>query len=271
MPENNTLIKFWNGNKSDARQWYEYEILNLALAATQSEYGHFSIDSDTSDYPSANDEAAVFRNKNFDVFVTVAGNKKLEHEDKIVIHRPLMNGLLGFRLLVVRYEDLSGFRSIQKVEDLQHLRMGIPATWADADLFRHNGFKVVENGTYDQIYDRLSRSEFDYFCLGANEIEAAFASARAQHKALSVEPTILLYYPFPLVFYVNPNRADIADRIERGLQIIQTNGIAEALFKTAVGDLAERLALASRKIFSLENPILPEEMSAFSTSFLDFA
>lgn len=263
-----TSIKFWNGNKSASRQEYELEILTLALAASEQEYGSCSINTDTADYPSAEDEAGVFHEKNFDVFVTVAGNKKLEHEDKIIIHRPLMNGLLGFRLMIVRSEDLPRFSSIENEEELKRLRMGIPATWADADLFRCNGFEVVEDGTYDDIYDRLANRQFDYFCLGANEIEEAFESVREQYIELTIEPTILIYYPFPLVFYVNPIRPDLADRIEQGLIRIQTNGIAESLFRETIGDLTERLDLTNRKIFNLENPILSPELKSFTPTLL---
>ncbi len=261
-------IEFWNGNKTAARQQYELKLLDAALAASRQKYGDYHISEDVTEL-SASQESAVFRAHQADVFVTVAGNPKLKNEQKIIVTHPLMKGLLGYRLLIVRQQDLNKFAAIQNAASFKQLSMGIPQGWADADLFRHNGYAVVEGGTYATLFDSLAAKKFDYVALGANEIETAFKNRAETYKAFSIEPSKLLYYPFALVFYVNPNRPELATRLRDGLHVIEQSGEAERLFKEATGDIINRLHLLERKIFRLENPILPAEMADFQATLLE--
>src|SRR5690606_24622071 len=75
-------VKLWNGNKTPARQAYEREVLSAAMEATRFEYGEWELHEDKRDLPAAEDEAGVFRTHRFDVFGTVAGNPKMEDEQK---------------------------------------------------------------------------------------------------------------------------------------------------------------------------------------------
>ena len=255
-------INFWNGNKSHARQVYELQILEAALAATEQAFGGWTLGNDCTDFPTVEGEASVFRSKGFDVFATVAGNPKLANERKIVINTPLMKGLLGYRLLIVREIDLPRFAQVDEAGQMQKLALGIPFSWADAALFRFNGYTVVEGGTYDELFDRLKSGEFDYVTLGANEIEEAFAARALPVGGLCLEASLLIYYPFPLLFYVNPDKPELAKRIEEGLDRIIENGALDQLFREQYGDLVTRLRLKDRTTFRLENPNLSEELTA---------
>lgn len=255
-------IKFWNGNKTPSRQQYEREILDAALAATNAK-GPYSIEESRTDYPLAEDEASVFRSKGFDLFGTVAGNQKLAGEQKILVPLPLMKGILGYRILIVRKADAQKFAAIKSADELKKLRMGIPATWADAGLFRHNGYPVVEKGSFDDVFQRLENNEFDYVTFGANEVNSVFTGRAAKSGKLMIEPSLLVYYPFPLVFYVNPQQPALADRITEGVKTISTNGELDKIFNRYYGEVLGQLKLATRTRIILENPILPKEMANF--------
>ncbi|WP_323814316.1 hypothetical protein [Cellvibrio sp. NN19] len=108
-----TSIKLWNGNKTASRQQYEREVLEAALVATQAHFGKWNLQEDKTDYPAAADEASVFSKKGFDIFGTVAGNTKLADEPKILIPQPLMKGLLGYRILIIRAADKAKFAAIK--------------------------------------------------------------------------------------------------------------------------------------------------------------
>ncbi len=260
-------VQFWNGNKTDARQHYELKMLDAALSASETAYGDYKINTDNTELTSE-EESAVFRNTETDVFVTVAGNPKLKSEEKIIVTQPLMKGLIGYRLLIVREQDLDKFAAIQSVDAFKQLSIGIPQGWADADLFRHNGYDVVEGGTFDEIFDRLANKEFDYVALGANEIEKAFENRAETYDLFAIEPSTLVYYPFTLVFYVDPSKPELAERLRDGLQAIKQNGKAEQLFQEATGDLVERLGLTQRKTFYLNNPMLPAELKGYRSPLL---
>ncbi|HSH09230.1 MAG TPA: hypothetical protein VK995_02500 [Oceanipulchritudo sp.] len=247
---------FWNGNKSPSRQRYELEVLETVLQATEQASGPVTLRIDDTDYPRAEDEASVFE-KGVDALVTVAGNRKFEGKEKIEINIPIAKGLLGCRLLIVKQERLQAFSAVTSMAELARLSIGIPATWADADLFRSNGFSVAEKGSFADVFIRLKREEFDYVALGANEIEEAFASMAAPLGGLALESVLMIQYPFPLVFLVNPAQPLLAERISTGLKNILGNGELDRVFDKHYGSIVERLELGRRRVFHLRNPFLP--------------
>jgi hypothetical protein len=235
---------------------------------TNKEYGPVDVRVDNTDYPCADDEANIFT-KGADILVTVAGNVKFKAKQKLVIPQALTKGLLGYRLLLVRDQSLTKFAQINKHQQLQALSIGIPQTWADADLFRHNQYKVVEQGSLDDLFMLLNNGTFDYVALGVNEIEEIFKHRAIPIGGISIEPSLILYYPFPLVFYVNPSKPVLAERIDKGLKLIVSSGEHETIFSHHHGDIAQRLNLRNRKMFTLTNPILPDDMADFSANLLD--
>lgn len=261
-----TQIKLWNGNKTESRQQYEREILEAALNATDASHGQWQLQESLTDYPLAADEASVFRAKGFDIFGTVAGNTKLANEKKILIPLPLMKGLLGYRILIIRAADKEKFAAIKSAQQLQQLRMGIPSTWADAELFRHNGYKVEEKGSFDDLFTRLENNEFDYVTFGANEVTGVFNERAAKSGKLMVDSSLLVFYPFPLVFYVNPENKSLAGRVTHGLQVISSNGELDKIFNRYFAADLKTVDLPSRTMITLKNPILPAEMADFKPS-----
>lgn len=263
-----TTVYLWNGNKTSARQHYERAVLTAAMEATRDEYGAWELREDTRDLVTAADEAGVFRRHRFDVFGTVAGNPKLAEEQKRVIPIPIMEGLLGYRILIIRAEDQAGFAQITGADTLQPLRLGIPDTWADAELFRHNGYNVEEGGSFDELFLRQRAGAFDYASFGVNEVDSVFAERAAQVGGLAIEQSLLLYYPFPVVFYMNPTKTSLTERLTKGLQHIADSGKLDALFREAHGDLITRLALHQRTLITLENPFLPPELAGYQSDLL---
>jgi ABC-type amino acid transport substrate-binding protein len=261
-------VYFWNGNKSPARQNYELALLEACLYVTNQEYGSVNVRVNNTDYPNADDEGNIFAS-GVDILVTVAGNVKFQDKQKLVITQPLTKGLLGYRLLLVRDESLASFAQISKPQQLQALSIGIPQTWADAELFRHNQYKVVEKGTLDDLFSLLKKGTFDYVALGVNEIEEIFTQREVATLGISIEPSLMLYYDFPLVFYVTSTKPSLAQRVKDGLNKIVTNGEFEVLFEQYHGDVVKRLNLREREVFTLHNPALPAEMYHFSGSLLD--
>lgn len=250
-------IHFWNGNKSQARQEHELKLLNAILAVTKKDCGDYRLVADPTDYPSAEDEGNIF-SLGADLLVTVAGNRKFAGKAFIPVNTPLANGILGQRILIIRAELQQKLQNIDE-DEFKTLRAGIPATWADADLFRHNRYTVIEKGSFGEIFQRLKNNECDYVSLGANEVESIYAQMAAPLNGLIIDTNLVLCYPFPLVFYVHPDKAALAERIKKGLQYMLESGEFDALFDEFYGRCVNSLALLSRREFALENPNLPAD------------
>ena len=250
-------MRFWNGNKSPARQRYELALLHAVLRTTQAKNSPVSVEEDRTDYPNADDEGNIF-SSGVDVLVTVAGNPKFTGKAFQAIDRPLAKGLLGQRLLIIRQEDTLAFASIRTEKEMKTMVGGIPATWADAAIYEANKYPIVEKGSFEHIFERLKRCEFDYVALGALEIEEVYQSMAGPAGNLVIESSLMMKYPMPLVFYVHPERADLARRMEAGLAAITENGVLDSLFAQHFGSILERLSLETRRTFHLHNPLLKD-------------
>lgn len=252
-----TIVKFWSGNRSEARQVYERKVLDAIMEATKAEWGPWQIEENLDEYP-GDEESQVFKQKGQDLFVTIAGNQKFREDDMIVIPLLLTKNLLGYRVPIIREEDTELFSQIRKAEDLQKLKHGIPMTWSDAGIFRHNSYNVVEDGSFDDIFGRLKGGLFDYCSFGANEVLGVFENRASTHEGLIIDKNLLLFYPFPLVFYVNPRLPQLAERIEDGFQKIIASGELDTIFNQHYGNIGEQLNLDNRVLITLDNPLIPE-------------
>lgn len=252
-------VDFWNGNRSEIRQDYEREVLEAILKVTSEKNGPYTIQENQTEYP-GNEEAQVFSKKNHDLFVTIAGNQKFKEDDMIVISKPLAKNLLGYRIPIIRIEDSLKLNKKTKAE-LQKLTHGIPETWSDATIFRDNGFKVSEEGNFEDIFDRLKSDNFDYTTFGANEVQSIFKNRALKNKELLIEDDNIFFYAFPLVFYVHPNQSELAKRIGKGLTEIENNGALDSIFNAYYGNIIEELNLKDRQLILLNNPLIPEEFA----------
>lgn len=266
-PLNKINIDFWNGNRSEIRQRYEREVLEALLKATSSQYGSFEISETLTEYPGIQ-ESLVFSEKQHHLFVTIAGNQKFKANDMIVIAKPIAKNLLGYRIPIIKKDVFENFRDITSSQQLKNLTHGIPETWSDATIFRHNDYKVSEEGSFDDIFERLAAGNFDYTAFGANEVVSVFENRASKHESLTIEDNLMLFYPFPLVFYVNPNMPELAQRIDQGLQAIIDSGELDDIFNRYYDNIVQTLNLEKRTLFMLENPLIPEEFADLKPDLL---
>jgi len=256
--QDTTVVDLWNGNRSMARQVYERQVLEAVLQSTESEFGCWKLEENLDEYP-GEEEALVFSEKGHDLFVTIAGNQKFGEGDMLVIPELLTKNLLGYRIPIIREEDAALFEAITEKQELQELEHGIPLAWSDAIIFRENGYSVVEEGDFDDIFDRLEAGLFDYSAYGANEVLGIYENRASRRDGLTIDQNILLFYQFPLVFYVNPELPELAERIGAGMQKIIASGELDAIFNEHYSDIVEQLNLDKRVLFVLDNPLIPEE------------
>jgi len=260
-------IHLWNGNRTESRRLYEVELLENILAATSHQFGTADLVIDNQNFSTAQGEGSVLDN-GADLLITIAGNQKFDGHDKIALPEPIAKGILGYRLPIIRQASSEVFAQIEHPEQLKALSTGVPETWFDAQLFRINGYEVVERGTFDNLFPLLKSGEFDYATLGVNEVEVAFDNMAADLGGLEIESELMVYYPYPLIFYVNAENPALAKRIKIGIAALKSNGRFDEIFLKHHGDIIKRLDLKHRRLFELENPALPEYLQGFESGFL---
>lgn len=249
-------VDFWNGNRSEIRQHYESDVLQAVLEVTSNEFGAFQLIESRKEYPGV-EESRAFSHKKHDVLVTVAGNQKFKENEVIMISKPLAKNLLGYRIPIIKEKNQAKLANAKNIKKLVH---GIPKTWSDATIFKYNEFAISEEGDFSDIFERLTSDNFDYTTFGANEVKSIYQNRDLKNKGLVIEESTLLFYPFPLVFYVNPKNETLAKRINTGLQTIEENGTLDAIFQDYYGSLVKDLNLTKRELITLSNPLIPKSL-----------
>lgn len=236
---------------------YFTDLLQLILNASKSPDEVIQLHFNDKPLSQARWIAAVLQGMDNDVLWTMT-NKERE-ETMRAIRVPILKGLMGYRLLVIRKGDEPVFASIKIKEQLLTLSAGQGIHWPDTDILRANRFNVVEAIAKENLYKMLTVKRFDFFPRGLTEVklEDEFITS----KNLIVEPHLMLHYPTDLYFFVNKKNTALATRLEKGWAIIQKNGEFEKFFLNAERVQAALAILNKhdRTVIELDNPFLSEE------------
>ena len=186
-------------------------------------------------------------------------NSKAREDNLHLIRVPILKGLMGYRLLVIRKVDEAKFTNINTKEDLLKLSAGQGMHWPDTDILRANEFRLVEAMAKENLYKMLAAKRFDFFPRGI--VEVGLEEDLIQKQNLMVEPHLLLHYPADIFFFVSKKNTELAMRLEKGWAIIQKNGEFEKFFLNAarVKSAIDILQQRKRTIIELENPFLLDE------------
>jgi len=177
------------------------------------------------------------------------------------IRIPLFKGLLGYRSLLIRKQDQARFAKINTPAELAHYIAGQGEDWPDTRILRSNQLPVTEGSTHKNLYKMLVAGRFDYFPRGITETSEE--ADLIKRYDLLVEPHLILYYPTAMYFFVHKENHELAQRLEKGLKLIQENGDFDRLFyalprvQTALAALSDD----KRNILTLNNPDFLEQIT----------
>ncbi|MEC9275187.1 MAG: hypothetical protein VYC18_02555, partial [Pseudomonadota bacterium] len=162
-----------------------------------------------------------------DVFWTVTS--KLREQQAIPVRVPLLNGIMGYRVSLIRQNTLREFNNVRSAPDLKRFVAGQGHDWPDFQILEHNGFTTLGTSNYDIIIELLKAGRIDYFPRAAHE--AVVEAKSLNDPDIIIEPSVLLYYPSYMFFFVSQSKPELAQRIERGLNIARQDGSFAALFE----------------------------------------
>lgn len=182
---------------------------------------------------------------------------------------PIDNGLLGLRVCVVRAGDQDLFEEVYSLADLRAkaIRIGQGSHWPDTGVLEASGLTVITDARFETLFRMLRNDRFDCFARGANEV--MFDLQLAGKSSLAIEPDVILAYPMPSYFFVNPQDFATGQRIQLGIE--------RAIVDGSFGDYLDRyyfrplqaLKLQQRRVIELPNPNLEGESRFIGQRALD--
>jgi ABC-type amino acid transport substrate-binding protein len=239
----------------DVRHIYPNVLLASALERTVADYGPYTIEESIAGMQRDRALQELVTGRTINVMVAVT--REEWEKTTLPVRIPLLKGLLGYRLFLIKSEKQHVFDRVEDVADLKELRAGLRQQWSTTAVMKTLGFKIVEGTTYEGLFRMLSRERFDYFPRGVNEIFTELETHNVEYPDLAIEKGLALYLPSPSYFFVSPQNPRLAERIEKGLLMMIADGTFDSIFNTFQGDNIARAGLEKRQILQVDNPLLP--------------
>lgn len=247
-------VKYLGNNVSLISEDYYLAVIKAALAATESTHGSYQLIFTQEPLSSERKHELLVTGEKVNVDRLVGfPNQKGAREGLIRVTVPLLNGFMGYRILLIRKEDQPRFQSIKTLEDLTRLPMGFGKGW-EGHVYKYNGFTVAEPLTMDSLLKMLAGKRYFFVPLSAIEIDDHYEIEGTKVDNLVPEQSLLLYMPMPVYFYVSPEYPELAERLTLGMERARANGQMDAIFDAHFGARLKRLGMAKRTLIELSNP-----------------
>ena len=184
-----------------------------------------------------------------------------EQETLLPIRIPLEKGLLGYRVAIVRKKDLAALAAVNSLDELRKFRIGQGARWVDKTVLAKAGFTVVGGYYAPGLRRMLNEERFDMFPRAVWEAPPELAEVEKDMPDLTIEPTMAIHYPFAryLWFSKKGDGPAKAKRVETGLRRMIADGSFDRLFTEYYGPFIESTGLRKRRIFNIDNALLPPD------------
>ncbi|MCW8833630.1 MAG: hypothetical protein OQK09_13910 [Colwellia sp.] len=244
----------------DPKQRYFIDLLTLTLDASKEEFGDYQLQPVAIEMSQGRTSMMLQRNEYIDLtwrMTSQALEQKLQ-----AIYFPLLKGLMGHRIFIIRKSDQARFAKDLTLASLKKINLGQGHNWPDTDILIANGFNVTKaNDIY--LLEMLKKSRFDYFPRGLHE---PWLEINNQPE-LVVETNLMLRYPAPIFFFVNKQNKRLQKRLTLGLAKLLDSGEFEHFFLThpITTGILTKTQVSTRTIFELKNPLLSQQVKKLLT------
>jgi len=253
-------------SKFDSSHSYFNNLLNKILTVTQDKYPKTYI---TFSKPLEQGRALLKLKNNKDIDIYWAGTSIKREKELKAIKIPLLKGLLGYRLLIINKNNKAKFDAIKSIDDLKKLKACQGTYWPDTDILVNSGFKVIKNTSYEAMFLQVAKNRCDYFPRGIHEIKSEMEVRNKKYKELMIYDDIIIYYPFPMYFFVSKENNILAKRIKDGLNILIEKG--EFLKNLKIDITTQHIFplynWQNKKIYPIPNPLLPKDTNYKDNKF----
>lgn len=239
----------------DPKQSYFVELLTLALEASKEKYGAYQLQPVAIEMAQGRTSIMLQRNELIDLTWRMT-TKELEQKLQ-AIYFPILKGLMGHRIFIIRKSEQSLFTKELSLENLKEIHLGQGNNWPDADVLLANGFSVIQG--YDiHLLEMLKKGRFNYFPRALHEPWYEIIN----EPDLIVEENLMIKYPAPMFFFVNKHNKLLQQRLEFGLSQLLNSGKFEQFFLNhpVTSGILAKANVNNRRIFELKNPLLSEQV-----------
>lgn len=169
---------------------------------------------------------------------------------------PIAQGMLGFRICIIRKGEQARFDRVFTAGDFQRqgLIIGQGTHWPDTRILRQSGFDVVTSPRFRNLLTMLERGRFDCFLRGVGEILIDLDQYASE--GLAVEDRLVFTYRMPSYLFVAPDDQHMAERLTVGLHRAMLSGDYERWFSTYFRRPMRELDVMDRVFIPLPNPFL---------------
>ena len=192
-----------------------------------------------------------------------AGSSAELDERLLAVRIPLLKGLLGHRVFIIREGDQPRFDTISTLTELSKLQAGMGRYWGATKVLREAALPVITSVKYKNLFDMLDGSRFDYFPRAAHE-PCSEVKEHAQ-LPLTVEQRLLLIYPYAMYFYVKKDNHRLHQMLLSGLEKAIEDGSFDELFykHPMIRSAVEKTKFAQRITMRIDNPAMHPETPTY--------
>lgn len=253
---------------SDLREDYYTELITLALEKSKPKYGDYKL----VEIPPMNTARLLYTaNANiYPNFLTeIIYLDKLEKNSEITyINFPVDLGITGYRICFVNPAVKNAINNVISLDQLKKYTIVQGIGWADTEILRYNGFRVVEVQSYDSRFKMVAAGRVDLYCRGVNELKKEYETYRYITR-LTYDESFTLIYTLPRFYYLGSANKEAKERMEAGLYIAYQDGSLLHLWHKHNDTSLHFAALKSRKKFYLKNPFIEKLPPDFKQYYFD--
>jgi len=250
-----TILYPWYDEGQFKEDAYYLALLELALENSKEEFGEYELKKSIQPMYQGRAIVEIQNNRNVDVTWTMTSKER--EQALCPIRIPLLRGLGGYRIFLIKEGHQEQFSNINDAKQLKSLIAGQGHDWPDSAILLDNNYGLVTGPGHKTLFNMLQYGRFDYMPRALHE---AWNEAE-MFKGLQVEASLALHYPSPYYFFVSNDNPKLKSRIEKGLKVAEKNGSFAKLFNTnpVTKNMLSAAQLKQRRIFKLRNAFASKE------------
>ncbi len=266
-----TIIHHYDKGFSPLFRVYLTDILKTTLDKSIEEYGPYKIQFYSKHLSTNRSKLEAEKGVLLDLlFASHWYGRFVDSRNMIAVNLPIFNGLLGLRSAILTDKVNPEFSQIQSKQDFEEFTAGQGANWEDVKILKANQIDVIEAQHFDALFPMLAKGRYDYLPLSNLEAQTALSTKGVRFGNLQTNKDVSMYYPLPFYLFVNGNRPELAERLQRGFEVAVADGSIDRLFDKHFGFIKPELNQKVKKLVLLRNPLLSDDENAeFTEQFLD--